>query len=142
MLEKNGPMSEQFTQLLRFSAVGLTCLGLSLTVLGVLHGLAGLNYLLAYVAAFIAGNTTGYLLNARLTFSVKSVSHAGASRYMLVNATFLCVNTAVFKFLVSHLHVWYIAAAILLAAIKTPASFFAQRLVTYRLGTQREAQNL
>jgi putative flippase GtrA len=135
-------MSGQFTQLLRFCAVGLTCLGLSLAVLGGLHGLAGLNYLLAYVAAFIAGNTAGYLLNARFTFSVRSISHAGAVRYMLVNAMILCVNTAVFKFLVSQLHIWYITAAILLAAIKTPISFFAQRIVTYRLGTGRRAQNL
>lgn len=135
-------MGEQLAQLLRFSAVGLTCLGLSLAVLGALHGLAGLNYPLSYVAAFVAGNTAGYLLNARVTFSVRSVSRAGAARYMLVNAIFLCVNTAAFTFLVNQLHVWYIAAAIALAAIKTPASFIAQRVVTYRMGTHGQAQNL
>lgn len=135
-------MVVRFTQLLRFCAVGLTCLGLSVAVLAGLHELAGVNYLLAYVASFIAANITGYLLNARFTFSVGSVSHAGAARYMLVNATLLCVNTVALGFLVSQLHMWYIAAAILLAAINAPVSFVAQRFVTYRPATHGDAHNL
>lgn len=132
-------MREHLTQLLRFCVVGLTCLGLSLAVLSGLHELAGLNDVLSYIAAFVAGNTAGYLLNARFTFSVESVSHAGAGRYMLINAGFLCVNTVVFKFLVSDVHLWYIAAAILIAVVKTPISFLAHRFVTYRLGGRSPA---
>jgi putative flippase GtrA len=135
-------MGERLRQLLRFCAVGLTCLGLSLAVLGGLHGLAGLNYLLAYVASFIAGNVAGYLLNARFTFPVETVSHTGAARYMLVNAILLCANTAALKVLVSAMHVWYIAAAILLAAINAPVSFLAQRLVTYRTSTANRLHGL
>ncbi len=135
-------MGKRLARLLRFCAVGLTCLGLSLAVLSGLHGLAGLNYLLAYVASFIAGNIAGYLLNARFTFCVGSVSHAGAARYMLVNATLLCVNTAALKVLVDGMHIWYIAAAILLAAINAPVSFLAQRLVTYRPGAGNRLQSL
>ena len=141
-VKKRGLMGERLTQLLRFCAVGLTCLGLSLAVLSGLHDLAGLNYLLAYVASFIAGNITGYLLNARFTFSVHSVSHTGAARYMLVNATLLCVNTAALRLLVGGLHMWYIAAAIVLAAINAPVSFLAQRLVTYRQGAGTRLQSL
>ena len=134
--EDSGPMGERLTQLLRFCAVGLTCLGLSLAVLAGLHELAGLNYLIAYVASFIAGNIVGYLLNARFTFSIGAVSHSGAARYMLVNATLLGANTVALRFLVGGLHVWYLGAAILLAAINTPASFLAQRIVTYRQGAR------
>ncbi len=130
-------MGERLTQLLRFCAVGLTCLGLSLAVLSGLHELAGLNYLVAYVGSFIAGNIAGYLLNARFTFFVGTVSHTGAARYMLVNATLLSANTVALGLLVSRLHMWYIAAAILLAAINAPVSFLAQRLVTYRVSTVR-----
>ena len=111
-------------------------------MLAALHSLAGVNYLLAYAASFIVGNVLGYLLNARFTFSVRSVSHTGAARYMLVNATLLCVNTAALKLLVGGLHLWYIAAAILLAAINAPVSFLAQRLVTYRTGTGNRLQSL
>lgn len=135
-------MGERLTQLLRFCAVGLTCLGLSLAVLGGLHELAGVNYLVAYVASFVAGNIAGYLLNARFTFSVASANHIDAARYMIVNATLLCVNTIALKLLVSGLHMWYIAAAILLAAINTPVSFLAQRFFTYRLGARRRAPDL
>lgn len=142
VVKKWGLMGGRLTQLLRFCAVGLTCLGLSLAVLSSLHGLAGVNYLLAYVASFIAGNIAGYLLNARFTFSVQSVSHTGAARYMLVNAMLLCVSTVALKVLVDGLHMWYIAAAILLAAINAPVSFLAQRLVTYRARTGNRLQSL
>lgn len=120
-------------QLQRFCGVGLTCLLFSLAVLAGLHTLARLNYLLAYVASFIAGNIAGYLLNARFTFSVDAISHAGAVRYMAVNGVLLCVSTAVMKLLVAEFDVWYIAAALVTAVINTPISFLTQRYVTYQI---------
>jgi putative flippase GtrA len=111
--------------------VGLTCFGLALAVLAGLHDLAGTNYLIAYGASFVISGVAGYLLNAQFTFAVKS-NHGGAARYLAVNAVSLCVNTAAMKLLVSVLGVWYIAAAVILAALNVPVSYFAQRLVTYR----------
>lgn len=130
------------TQLLRFGAVGLTCLVLSTAVLAGLHTLAGVNYLLAYAAAFVAGNILGYVLNAHFTFAVRSVSHTGAARYMLVNATLLGVNTLALDCLVQRLHMWYLAAAVLLGVLNAPVSFLAQRFVTYRPSLRRGAQNI
>lgn len=121
----------QLLQLLRFGIVGITCLAFSVIILVTLHGLIGVNYMLAYVVTFIASSVVGYVLNARFTFSTLSLSHSGALRYMLVNAVLLCVNTAILDFLISHLHFWYITAAILLALINSPVSFVIQRLVTY-----------
>ena len=129
-------------QLLRFGAVGLTCLALSTTVLAGLHSLAGLNILVAYAIAFVVGNITGYLLNAHFTFSVRSVSHAGAVRYMLVNATLLTVNTLALDMLVHRLHIWYLAAAVLLGVLAAPISFVGQRVVTYRLRLRRDTSNV
>lgn len=120
----------------------MTCLVFSLAVLAGLHTFVGLNYLLAYVVSFIAGNIAGYLLNARVTFSVDAISHAGAVRYMAVNGVLLCVSTAVMRLLVSEFHVWYIAAALVTAAINTPISFLAQRFVTYRIGVTDRAGHL
>lgn len=131
-LMRRESMAGRLLQLARFCTVGLTCLALALAVLAGLHGLAGINYLVAYVASFVVGNVVGYLLNARFTFSAATVDHAGAARYLMVNAVLLCVSTAALKLLVGELRMWYLAAAILIAAANTPLSFFAQRLITYR----------
>ncbi|MGA7539277.1 MAG: GtrA family protein [Steroidobacteraceae bacterium] len=126
-------MRPHLLQLARFCAVGLTCLALALVALAALHDLAGVNYLVAYVAAFILGNACGYLLNARFTFFTGSVDRAGAARYLLVNAVLLCVCTAALKVLVGEFRMWYLAAAFLIAVVNAPVSFVAQRLITYRL---------
>lgn len=126
-------MVERLLELVRFCVVGLTCLGLGLAILAGLHEMAGADYLIAYIVAFVVTSLAGYWLNARFTFSLTSVGHAGAARYLMVNAVLLCANAAAFKILVAVFHLWYIAAAILLAAVNTPVSFLAQRLVTYRL---------
>lgn len=126
-------------QLLRFVAVGAVGFAVGLAVLTGLHGLAGINYLVAYVASFFAANGTGYLLNAYFTFSARSVDRAGAVRYMIINAIMLCVNTVALKLLVERAHIWYVTAAIILAVAATPVTFVAHRLVTYRLGTGSRA---
>jgi putative flippase GtrA len=111
--------------------VGLGSLGLALGVLAGLHALFGVNYLVAYCVSFVTSNVAGYLLNARFTFSTRS-DREGAARYMAVNAALLGVNSAAMKLLVDVLGIWYMEAAILLAALNAPISFAAQRLITYR----------
>ena len=90
-----------------------------------------MNYLVAYAVSFVSSNIAGYLLNARFTFAVSS-DQVGAARYMAVNVALLCVNTAAIKLLVSVLGMWYITAAILLAACNAPLGYLAQRRFTYR----------
>lgn len=130
-------ITDRLLELLRFGGIGLTCFALGLAVLTGLHELVGVNYLLAYVTSFIATNVAGYLLNARFTFAGEPVSRAGAARYMAVNAALLCANTLALKLLVERLHVWYLMGAILIAISNMPISFFAHRLITYRLGTRQ-----
>lgn len=125
-------MGRRLLQLVRFCAVGLTCFALGLAVLAGLHDLADVNYLVAFAASFILCNVAGYLLNAWFTFSARSVDRAGVASYLLINAALLCVNTAAMKLLVDEFRMWYLAAAVLLAAVNTPVSFVAQRLITYR----------
>ncbi|HEX5458425.1 MAG TPA: GtrA family protein [Steroidobacteraceae bacterium] len=127
---------ERLLKLARFSGVGVTCFGLGLAILVGLHELAGVNYLLAYVASFVATNITGYLLNARFTFRPESVNHLGAIRYMAVNAVLLVANTVALKLLVDLMHMWYLLAAIILAAVNMPVSFIGQWLFTYRTDSQ------
>lgn len=126
-------------QLLRFAAVGAVGFVLGLAVLTGLHELAGVNYLVAYVASFFAANAAGYLLNAYFTFSARGVDRGGAARYMIINAIMLCVNTLALKLLVERAHLWYVTAAVVLAIAVTPVTFIAHRLVTYRMGSPNRA---
>jgi putative flippase GtrA len=97
------------------------------------------HYLVAYVAAFVVTSSLGYLLNARYTFRARGGDRAGLLRYMLVNVTLLIINGTALKVLVDHFHVWYLSATLLLAALNTPVSFLAHRLVSYRLGLRQAA---
>jgi putative flippase GtrA len=120
-------------QLARFCAVSLFCFGLGLVVLTGLHELAGVHYLLAYVASFVVTSTLGYLLNGRYTFRAQQADGPGLLRYMLVNVGLLLVNGMALRLLVEYVHVWYLYATLLLAVINTPVSFLAHRIVSYRL---------
>ncbi len=130
-------MKGQALQLARFSAVSLLCFVLGLGVLTGLHELAGVHYLLAYVASFVVTSSLGYLLNGRYTFSARGGGGSGLLRYMAVNVCLLIVNGAALRLLVEQFHVWYLFATLLLAALNTPVSFLAHRIVSYRLGLRR-----
>ena len=127
-------MKRHALQLVRFCAVSLFCFALGLGVLTGLHELAGVHYLVAYVASFVVTSTLGYLLNGRYTFRAGNGDRSGLMRYMLVNVGLLVINGSALRLLVEHFHVWYLSATLLLAAINTPVSFLAHRVVSYRLG--------
>lgn len=125
-------MKSHALQLARFAAVSLGCFALGLGVLTGLHELAGVHYLVAYVASFVVSSSVGYALNGRYTFRAGGGNPAGLLRYMLVNVCLLVVNGAALSLLVEHFHMWYLSATLLLAAINTPVSFLAHRIVSYR----------
>jgi putative flippase GtrA len=120
-------------QLARFAAVSLFCFALGLGVLTGLHELAGVHYLVAYAASFVVTSTLGYLLNGRYTFRAGNGNRSGLLRYTLVNVSLLVINAVALRILVERYNVWYLAATLLLAAINTPVSFLAHRIISYRL---------
>lgn len=122
---------------MRFSGVSLLCFALGLGVLTGLHELVGLHYLLAYAASFAVTSILGYLLNGRYTFQARRAGRSGLLRYMTVNICLLLINGAALRVLVEDFHMWYLAATLVLAALNTPVSFLAHRLVSYRLGLKR-----
>jgi putative flippase GtrA len=132
-------MIDHALQLARFSAVSLFCFALGLGVLAGLHELAGVHYLVAYIAAFVVTSSLGYLLNGRYTFRAGRGDQAGLLRYMLVNVTLLAINGTALRSLVEHFHIWYFSATLFLAALNMPVSFLAHRLVSYRLGRRQAA---
>lgn len=126
-------------QLARFCAVSLSCFLLGLAVLTGLHELAGVHYLLAYVASFVVTSTLGYLLNGLYTFRARGGDGSGLVRYMSVNVMLLVVNGAALRILVEHFQFWYFYATLTLAIINTPVSFLAHRLISYRRHLRRIA---
>lgn len=118
-------------QLARFCAVSLFCFGLGLGVLTGLHELAGVHYMIAYVASFLVTSTLGYVLNGRYTFRARG-GGSGLVRYTLVNVALLVLNGTALRILVEYGHLWYLYATLALAAINVPVSFIAHRLVSYR----------
>lgn len=122
---------------MRFSGVSLLCFALGLGVLTGLHELVGLHYLLAYAASFAVTSILGYLLNGRYTFQARRAGRSGLLRYMTVNICLLLINGAALRVLVEDFHMWYLAATLVLAALNTPVSFLAHRLVSYRLGLKQ-----
>lgn len=119
-------------QLVPFCAVSLFCFALGLGVLTGLHELAGVHYLVAYVASFVVTSSVGYLLNGRYTFRAGKGNGPGLVRYTSVNVGLLIVNGAALRLLVEDFHVWYLTATVLLAMLNTPVSFLAHRIVSYR----------
>ena len=88
---------------------------------------------MAYGAAFLASSSLGYLLNNYFTFRRKSADSSGAVRYLAVNAMLLLLNGGALRILVEYFHMWYLSATLLLAAINTPVSYIAHRLLSYRV---------
>src|ERR1700741_967253 len=104
-------------QLVRFASVSLFCFALGICVLAGLHELAGVHFLVAYVASFVVTSTLGYLLNGRYTFRARGGDKTGLLRYTSVNVCLLIANGAALRFLVEHFHVWYLGATLCLAAV-------------------------
>jgi putative flippase GtrA len=129
-------MKRHALQLARFSGVSLLCFVLGLGVLTGLHELVHVHYLLAYIASFVVTSSLGYLLNGRYTFRTRGGDGSGLARYMTVNVCLLLINGAALRMLVEQFHVWYLAATLLLAALNTPVSFLAHRIVSYRLSRE------
>jgi 2-polyprenyl-3-methyl-5-hydroxy-6-metoxy-1,4-benzoquinol methylase/putative flippase GtrA len=129
-------MKRHALQLARFSAVSIFCFALGLSVLTGLHELAGVHYLVAYVASFVVTSTLGYLLNGQYTFCAGTGDSSGLVRYMTVNVCLLLINGMALRLLVEQFHIWYLEATLLLAVLNTPVSFLAHRIVSYRLGRQ------
>jgi putative flippase GtrA len=123
-------------QLARFCVVGGLCYLTNIVLLAVLCELAGMDYLTGFITVFLVSGALGYWLNKRFTFGLRSrLDHAAPIRYLLVNAVMFALGVAAMHVLVEWLHVWYLAAATIVAGINVPVNFVLHRVVSYRLAT-------
>ena len=126
----------RISQLARFCVVGGICYLTNIVALAALCELAGMHYLLAFVFVFLLSNALGYWLNKRFTFGLRQhLDRAAVLRYVLVNVFMFGLAAAVLHALVEWLHVWYLAASTIVAAINAPVNFVIHRVVSYRLAT-------
>jgi len=129
-------LSGRAGELARFCIVGLTCYIVNIAAFAALCEIGGVHYVVAYVVMFFLGNALGFWLNKRFTFAMRSrLDHASMVRYVLVNCVMFGLGVAALHVLVEWLHIWYLAAATLVAAVNAPISFAAHRVVSYRLAT-------
>jgi putative flippase GtrA len=128
--------SARIAQLARFCIVGLTCYTANILALAALCELLGMHYIPAYILVFFMGNALGYWLNKRFTFGLRAgPDRTSMLRYQLVTLVMLAISTAALHVLVESVHVPYLTATAIIAAVNAPASFVAHRLVTYRITT-------
>jgi putative flippase GtrA len=126
--------------LARFCAVGLICFMASLASMTVLCELAHLHYMHAFFITFVIANVLGFWLNGRFTYvSGKSLDRGAPLRYVLVNIALFGLGSLVLRLLVESLHVWYLAAVVVVATINAPVSFLMHRWISYRVGAPRRA---
>jgi putative flippase GtrA len=120
-------------ELARYSVVGLLCFVSATGTLALLHEAGHVPYVPGYICAFLVSAVIGFVLHGRFTFADAGPQSASLSRYLVLNTVLLAVNSLVYSLLVEVLHVWYIAASILLAAFNVPVSFLVHRRLSYGL---------
>jgi putative flippase GtrA len=125
-------MIERFLKihfLIKFLVSGGTATAVNLVALYVLTDFFGLWYLISAVIAFVIAFFVSFTLQKFWTFidHRTDVLPAQASLYIVVQVWDLCLNTAGLYMLVTHFHLWYIAAQFVM-------SFFIaiQNLLLYR----------
>lgn len=114
---------------LKFLVSGGVATGINIGVLYLLTEYVGWYYLVSAITAFIIAFCFSFSLQKFWTFKDGRVDvlHTQMPLYLLVSLVALFCNTSLLFVLVQWLHVWYIAAAIIVAGLVALGTFFAYR---------------
>lgn len=120
-------------QLVRFALVGASGYVVNLVVFALAVHVAGVDYKVAAVLAFLVSVTSNFVLNRRFTFDARG-GHAGfqAARFLTVSVVAFAVSYAVLLVLVEGVHVPEVAAQAVAIVTATPLSFLGQKLWSFR----------
>ena len=123
---------ENWIQLLKFSAVGLSGFVVNLAVYSVLLRRAGLHYLPAAICSFAVAVTNNYLWNRLWTFRQTrgDLYHQGV-RFLVVSLIALGLNLGILRLLVE-LGANKIGAQAIAIILVTPFSFSVNKLWSFR----------
>jgi dolichol-phosphate mannosyltransferase len=120
-------------QLARFALVGASGYAVNLAVFGTLVHLAGADYKVAAVWAFLVAVANNFLWNRVWTFSARD-GHAGfqAARFLCVSLAAFAVNLAILAVLVDVARLPEVEAQAIAIVAATPLSFLGNKLWTFR----------
>jgi len=120
-------------QLVRFGAVGASGYVVNLAVFAAAVHLAGIDYKIAAVLAFLVSVTSNFWLNRHWTFDARG-GHAGfqAARFLTVSVAAFLFSYVVLLVLVEAAHLPEVLAQAVAIVTATPLSFLGQKLWSFR----------
>jgi dolichol-phosphate mannosyltransferase len=121
-------------QLVRFATVGASGYVVNLGVFTLLVHVAGLDYKLAAVAAFVVALANNFVWNRAWTFADANGGHAGfqAARFCVVSLVAFGFNLLVLFALVEWLGMEKVSAQAIAIAAATPLNFLGNKLWSFR----------
>ncbi len=120
-------------QLVRFGLVGASGYVVNLAVFAAAVHLAGIDYKIAAVLAFLVSVTSNFWLNRHWTFDARG-GHAGfqAARFLTVSVAAFLFSYVVLLVLVEAAHLPEVLAQAIAIVTATPLSFLGQKLWSFR----------
>jgi putative flippase GtrA len=129
--QNNKKVTPRLSQFLRFCVVGAIATGLQYAVLIVgvekLHAAAPV----ASAVGFAISACVNYALNYRFTFASEKPHQLAASRFAVVAATGLIINTVLMLILNDAMHLRYLWAQVIATVIVLLWNFFANALWSF-----------
>jgi len=124
---------DNWTQLMRFCAVGASGYVVNLGVYTLLVEVAGVHYLLAATISFLVAVTNNYTWNRLWTFRHQRghVAYQGL-RFLVVSTIALAANLAILHVLVDRLEVGKVLAQAIAIVLVTPLNFVGNKLWSFR----------
>jgi putative flippase GtrA len=121
-----------WTQLLRFMAVGASGYAVNLAVFAAVHDWAGGDYRLAALVAWLVGLANNFAWNRQWTFDAQA-GHAGfqAARFVAVSAAAFVVSFFVLQLLVLTAGMAELPAQAIAILIATPVNFLGNKLWSF-----------
>src|SRR3989344_2900865 len=123
----------------RFLVSGSTAFGITIALLSAFTEWGKLWYILSATLAFSCSIAAGFLLHKYWTFSDRASGNARRqfASFITLNLFNVGLNALGLYLVVEHLHIWYIAAEVLVALAIALWSFTVMRLVIFRAAPVR-----
>jgi putative flippase GtrA len=124
--------SQNWLQLVRFTAVGASGYAVNLVTFTLCVHAAGIDYRLAAIAAFVVAVANNFWWNRHWTFEAKT-GHAGqqAVRFLVVSLAAFVVNFILLQVLVDTAGLKEVVAQAIAVAAATPCNFLGNKLWTF-----------
>lgn len=131
-------MKEHSKKFIKFVFVGAVSAAANVGFLYIFVEVFALWYLLASFCSFAVSLVINFALNKVWTFEDRRARGTTGQfgRYMLLAVGNLAVNAFLLSFLVEVLHLWYLAAQIVVIGILAVLNFIAYRLFVFRPKTE------